>query len=97
MRSMRHPFLAEIGLDDAAIAGDGLRLSLDDDGAVVENEETVDQADHGLHRVLDDGDRHAQERTHDLEGAADASLTQLMRLAARHVAPVDENFARTWT
>jgi len=31
----------------------------DDDGAVVENQEAVDQADHGLHRVFDDGDRYA--------------------------------------
>ena len=38
-------------------------------------------------------DRHAQEWAHDLEGPADAGLTELMRLAARHVAPVEENFA----
>src|SRR5260370_29795226 len=62
MRSIGHPFLAEIGLDDAGVAGDGFRLALDDDGAMVENEETVDQANHRLHRVLDDGDRHAVPR-----------------------------------
>ena len=41
------------------------------------------------------GDRHAQERAHDLEGAADAGLAELMRLAAGHLAPVEQNFAGT--
>src|SRR6185369_3554112 len=40
-------------------------------------------------------DRHAQERAHDLEGAADAGLAELMRLAAGHLASVEENLART--
>src|ERR1700733_3857609 len=187
MRSMRHPLLAEISLDDAAVAGDDFRFAFDDDGAMVENEEAVDQADHGLHGVLDDGDghavageplnhgddlvglvmseagqgfvkqqdarlpgeragqfhqpqflgrefagdtpgdirqadpgnrfccqlpgfnvrsgpdvsadyhivgyRHPPERTHDLEGSADTRFAEFVRLAVRHVAAVNENFA----
>ena len=45
-------------------------------------------ADHDIVR-----DRHAQERAHDLEGAADAGLAELVRLAAGHVAAVEQNFA----
>ncbi len=39
------------------------------------------------------GDRHAQEWAHDLEGAADAGLAERVRLAARHVAAVEQDFA----
>src|SRR4051794_4909983 len=59
MRSMGHPFFAEIGLDDTAVPRHRFRFALDDHGAMVEHQETVDQPDHRLHRMFDDRDRHA--------------------------------------
>jgi len=59
MRSMGHPLLAEIGLDHTAVVRHHLRIALGDDRAVVKHEEAVDEPDHRLHGVLDDGDGHA--------------------------------------
>src|SRR5437763_15623258 len=39
-------------------------------------------------------DRHAGEGTHNLEGAADPGAAELVRLAAHHVAAIDENLPR---
>ena len=50
----------------------------------------------GAHVGADDdvvGDRHARERPHDLEGAADAGRAQLVRLAPRDVAAVEHDLA----
>src|SRR3569833_4600966 len=41
-------------------------------------------------------DRHAQEGTHDLEGAADARLADGVRSFARHVASIDQHLALAW-
>ena len=48
MRSMGHPFLAEIGLDDARIAGHLLRRAIGQHGAVVEHQEAIDETLAGL-------------------------------------------------
>ncbi len=57
----RHPggcALAEIGLDDAGIAGNRLRRAFGDDAALRQHEDMPGQAHHRLHDVLDhdDGD-----------------------------------------
>src|SRR5262245_61983121 len=53
----RHPLLAEIGLDHGMILDDGARQAGREDAAMIEHDEPVGQAHHGVHRVLDDADR----------------------------------------
>src|SRR5690606_16396749 len=57
--SMGHPLFAEIGLDDAWVLDDSLWWPFDEHRAMIEHYETVGHAHHGLHRVLNDDDRHA--------------------------------------
>src|SRR5262245_60060052 len=54
--SIGGPLLAEVGLDDARMACHRLRAALHQHRAVVEHDEAIDQAHHGLHGVLDDDD-----------------------------------------
>src|SRR5687768_9418911 len=56
MRSTRHPSLAEIGLDHLCIGRYRFRAAGGEERAVVEHEQTLGEAHHGFHRVLDDDD-----------------------------------------
>ena len=56
---MRAPLGPEIGFDNPRILGDRFGRSLDEGCTVIENQKSVDQAHHGVHRMLDDDDRDA--------------------------------------
>src|SRR6516162_5771443 len=57
--NLLRPFLAEVSLDDFAVADDRLGRAAGDQPAMVEHIEMIDQLNHSLHRVLDDDDRDA--------------------------------------
>src|SRR5579863_7777989 len=89
MCSMSHPFFAEIGLDDPDVAGHLFGLAFDQHCAVIEHEEVVDQANHRLHRVLDDRDGHVVARQA-LDHGDD--LIRLVAAEARQRFVEQENF-----
>src|SRR5918998_795115 len=79
--SIGRPLLAEVRRDDAWLARDGLGLAFHQHSAVVENDEAVDEAHHGLHGVLDndDGDallRQRADEADELVGLAMAKAGQ---------------------
>src|SRR5262245_25379586 len=48
------PFPAEVGLDDARLARHGIRRALRQHGPVIQHDEAVREAHHGMHCMLDD-------------------------------------------
>src|SRR5262249_21795408 len=57
--NMTTPALAEIGLADNGIASDFVRRPARQPASVVQHHQAIGQANHRVHRVLDDGDRDA--------------------------------------